>query len=163
MTLNTGFKQNNYIVRWHHNTTKSMLQKQRVLIKCTSFTWESELWKKYLQFPWIVYKLVGKKLKIQKKNLCTWVKALICKWSSYWKHIENGFSKQDAAWGLKPVELTVHISKGCVCFLFTALYIVHRSLYHMHLKIKMCMKAKSPSNVKREKAFIFLSPFSREL
>lgn len=106
----------------------------------------------------------GKETKdTKKKNLYTWVKALICKWSSYWKHIENGFSKQDAAWGLKPVELTVHISKGCVCFLFTALYIVHRSLYHMHLKIKMCMKAKSPSNVKREKAFIFLSPFSREL
>lgn len=50
------------------------------------------------------------------------------------------------------VELTVHISKGCVCFLFTPLCIVQMSLYHMHLKIKM--RAKSPSNVKRERHFL---------
>lgn len=46
----------------------------------------------------------GKETRQKKKNLYTWVKALICKWSSYWKHIENAFSKQDAAWGLKPVQ-----------------------------------------------------------
>lgn len=37
------------------------------------------------------------------------------------------------------------------------------TVYHMHLMIKTCMQAKSPSNVKREKAFLLLSPFSREL
>lgn len=61
------------------------------------------------------------------------------------------------------VELTVHISKCCVCFLFTPLCLVHMNIYHVHLKIKMCKKAKSSSNAKRENTFLLLSPFSREL
>lgn len=60
------------------------------------------------------------------------------------------------------VEQNVHISKGCMSFV-SSLYhsTVRMSLPHMHPKIKLCTQAKSPSNLK--KAFILLSPLSREL
>lgn len=147
-----------------------MLQKQRVLVRCTSFTWDSELWKKYLQFPWIV-QVGGKETMDRKHKIYTHELRLL-----FVSDLPNGsilkmlslnrIQLEDLNLCKKiyndgAVELTVHISKCCVCFLFTPLCIVHMSIYHVHLK--MCRQAKSSSNAKRENTFLLLSPFSREL
>lgn len=122
-------------VRWHHNTTKKHVTETKSSDKMYKFHMRAV--EKVSAVSMNCVQVGGKETKDRKKIYTHELRLLfasdlpigsILKMLSLNRMQLEDLNLHKKIHNYGAVELTVHISKGCVCFLFTPLYCTHESL-----------------------------------